>query len=237
MNMVLTPDGKYALVSDMGFREYLTCLNTSTGKLAQPITSTPPAPTDGSVALPPVSKSLIAFGKPYSNTNGLYYGLAVKSNGDTPATYTVYAAQGANAPLLSSTVAADGRMTQTGTINMKPGDFPAGLSLDKNGLLYVAVNVNNMGGLSDADAGSLVVYNTKAAIAGTPGPAPEVARVFFNGSRDTFGIYHVAFQQLVPSRPVPCPSRPPTSPMPWMPLADGSKVYVSSQRDGGLYCR
>ncbi len=142
MNMVLTPDGKYALVSDMGFREYLTCLNTATGKLAQPITQPAPVPTDGSVPGPPTSKSLIAFGKPYSDANGLYYGLAIKSNGDTPTTYTVYAAQGANGTIAIVTVGADGSLSQTGTITMQTGDFPAGLSLDKNGLLYVAVNEN-----------------------------------------------------------------------------------------------
>ena len=229
MNMVLTPDGKYALVSDMGFREYLTCLNTSTGQLAQSITSTPPAPTDGTVAKPPVSKSLIAFGAPYTKTVGLYYGLAVKSNSD--GTYTAYAAQGANATIAVITVAADGSLSQTGTIKMKPGDFPAGLSLDSNGLLYVAVNVSSTNPLFTPS--SLVVYNTASA-AGTSGPAPEVSRVLFNTGVDALGTYqslpHSTFQ---PGRTLPF--TPPSYPYAVSALPDGSKVYASSQRDGGIY--
>jgi len=229
MNMVLTPDGKYALVSDMGFREYLTCLNTSTGQLAQPITSTPPTPTDGTVALPPVSKSLIAFGAPYTAHNGLYYGLAVKSN--TDGTYTAYAAQGANATIAVITVAADGSLSQTGTIKMQPADFPAGLSLDSNGLLYVAVNVSNTNPLFTPS--SLVVYNTATA-AGTSGPAPEVSRVQFNTGVDNLGTYNALSNNS--TRPGPAlPFTPPSYAYAVSALPDGSKVYATSQRDGGIY--
>ncbi len=229
MNMVLTPDGKYALVSDMGFRQYLTCLDAKTGQLAQPITSTPPTPTDGSVALPPVSKSLLAFGAPYSGRKGLYYGLAVKGNAD--GTYTVYAAQGANASVAVVTVAADGSLSQTGTIKMQPSDFPAGLSLDRNGLLYVAVNVSNTAPLTTPS--SLVVYNTATA-AGTSGPAPEVSRVLFNTGQDYLGTYQtLSHSTLQPGRTLPF--TPPSYAYAVSALPDGSKVYVSSQRDGGIY--
>ncbi len=229
MNMVLTPDGKYALVSDMGFREYLTCLNTSTGLLAQPITSTPPVPTDGTVAGPPVSKSLIAFGAPYSNRVGLYYGLAVKSNSD--GTYTAYAAQGQNATIAVITVAADGSLSQSGTIKMQSGDFPAGLSLDSNGLLYVAVNVSSTSSLFTPS--SLVVYNTASAV-GTAGAAPEVSRVLFNTGIDNLGTYNAPSNNS--TRPGPSlPFTPPSYAYAVSALPDGSKVYATSQRDGGIY--
>ena len=229
MNMVLTPDGKYALVSDMGFREYLSCLNTSTGQLAQPITTPAPMPTDGSVAGPPVSKSLLAFGAPYTRNVGLYYGLAIKSNPD--GTYTAYAAQGANATIAVITIAADGSLSQTGTIKMQAADFPAGLSLDKNGLLYVAVNVSNSNSLTTPS--SLVVYNTATA-AGTSGPAPEVSRVLFNTGVDNLGTYTtLSHSTLQPGRKLPF--TPPSYPYAVSALPDGSKVYVSSQRDSGIY--
>ena len=72
MNMIATPDGKYAIVTDMGFREKLSVLRTA----------------DGTVA------SALTLGNPILGTNpdGLYYGLAVKANGD--GTYTLYASRG-----------------------------------------------------------------------------------------------------------------------------------------------
>ena len=78
MNMALSPDGKYALVTSMGFREQLSAIATDTGVLAGQIT----------------------FGAPGAKTdsaNGLYYGLAVAPISGGGA--TVYAAQGANASI------------------------------------------------------------------------------------------------------------------------------------------
>ena len=234
MNMILTPDGKYALVSDMGFREYLTCLNAKTGQIAQPETL-PPTPTDGSVTGPPTSKALIAFGAPYTSRNGLYYGLAIKGN--TDGTYTVYASQGANGTIAVISLDATGSFgTTLQTIKMKPGDFPAGLSLDNNGLLYVAVNENYPSGnslQSLVTPSSLVVYNTANAV-GTSTAAPEVARVLFNTGQDNKGVFHVPSNNS--TRPGPAlPFTPPSFPFAVSALPGGGKVYVSSQRDGGIY--
>jgi YVTN family beta-propeller protein len=234
MNMILTPDGKYALVSDMGYREYLTCLNTATGKLAQPVTSMPQTPTDGSIIGPPVSRSLLEFGSPHDRddkTLGLYEGLAVVANGD--GTYTAYAAQGAHASIAIIHVSADGSLTQTGAITMRPDDFPAGLSLDAQGHLYVAINTNNDGDSLAATTtpGSMVVYDTKAAGVVMPSasadPAPELARVLFNGAQDTFG------KITLPSGTIPF--TPNNYPFAVAALSGSPRAFVSSQRDGTVY--
>ncbi len=234
VNLVLTPDGKYALVSDAGFREYLTCLDTRTGRLAQPITDTPPAPTDGSTAAPPLSRSLLAFGSPHDRADpslGLYYGLTVAANGD--GTDTAYVSQGAHATIAVVRVAADGGLTQTGTITMQPGDFPAGLSLDAQGRLYVAVNTSSSPDLLTAATtpGSLVVYDTHApgvvTTDATVTPAPEVARVRFVGSADTFGKISLLGKAV--------PFTPTNFPFAVAALSHAPRAFVSSQRDGCVY--
>src|SRR5271166_4397430 len=72
MNIVLSPDGKYALVSDMGFDQSLTAINTKTGGFVS------------NIDYPNCNYC------PVQTTNGLYYGLAFGSGG------TLYAAQGGN---------------------------------------------------------------------------------------------------------------------------------------------
>ncbi|MBV9852148.1 MAG: hypothetical protein JO250_20980 [Armatimonadetes bacterium] len=156
MNMIATPDGKYAVVSDMGFREKLSVVRTS----------------DGAVT------SALFLGNPILGTNpdGLYYGLAVKANGSGG--YTLYAARGAatnpdgTQPGIGIyNIDAGGVLTHTGDIIVRHGDFPAGLALDGRGYLYVANNeyfalqstaaqavpdaVNNV-----ISPGQLVIYDT-----------------------------------------------------------------------------
>jgi hypothetical protein len=63
MNIVLSPDGKYALVSDMGFDQYLTSINAKTG---------------GYVSNIFYDNCDYCY---YQNTNGLYYGIAFGANG------------------------------------------------------------------------------------------------------------------------------------------------------------
>ena len=57
MNILLSPDGKYALISDMGFDQSLTAINASTGGFASNIEYP-------NCRLLPLSRT----------TNGLYYG-------------------------------------------------------------------------------------------------------------------------------------------------------------------
>ena len=223
-NMVLTPDGKFALVSDIGFREFLTCLNTATGQLAQPYTAPATVPADGSVTPPPTSPSLLPFGAPYNDPTGLYYGLAV-TPADANGNYTVYASQGVIGTIAVVNVDKNGVLTQTGTITLGSGDAPAGLSLDNAGHLYIAVNVNANGGLQSlVTPGSLIIYDTKA--------NALLARITLNTK--TFG------NVILPSnstarRPIAVPFTPTSFPYAVQALAGGSKVYVSSQRDGLIY--
>ncbi len=182
MNMIATPDGQYVITTDMGFRQSLVALRAS----------------DGTVA------SRLDFPNSAQNqTNGLYYGLAIQPNGD--GTSTLYAAQGGNAGIAVVTVTANGALSQTGTIAMKTGDFPAGLALDNRGYLYVAVNEFSSLGVDlriVTTPGSLAVINTLTGL--------ETARYNFNAQLSNFPLAVAA-------------------------LNDGSKVFVSSQRDGAVY--
>ncbi len=72
MNTILSPDGQYALVSDMGFDQWLTAINAGTGAFVS------------NVAYPNCNYC------EEQTTNGLYYGLAF-GNADM-----LYAAQGGN---------------------------------------------------------------------------------------------------------------------------------------------
>ena len=202
MNMVLTPDGKYAVVSDMGFHQLLTVVDTGTG----------------------AQVSSLEFGSPSARSNpGLYFGLAITPNGD--GTSTVYASQGNNHTVGVLKISATGQLSPAGTIPMQAGDFPAGVALDSRGFLYVAVNQTYTGGtVADATTpGSLVIYNLSApgvvsgvspATKNSPAaaPAPETARFLFGAPGSTTNYpYAVAA------------------------LTDGSKVYVTSQRDDAVF--
>ena len=134
MQMVLSPDGKYAITSDMGFRESLWSIRTSDG----------------------VGVSHIEFNNypPYSSSNGLYYGLAIAANPDGSS--TIYAAQGANDSIAIVRLGTDGTLTLTGTIATQKNDFPTGLALDGRGYLYVTNNDPD----TFATPCSLAIYNT-----------------------------------------------------------------------------
>jgi len=143
MNMILTPDGKYAVTTDMGFRQSLHAVSTVSGK--------------------DVSAPLV-FGKDNGDGSygppGLYYGLAARANGD--GTSTVYAAEGASNAVAVVNVSATGALTLGGTIALKAGDFAAGVALDARGYLYVAVNETYPAGAvaNITTPASLVVVNT-----------------------------------------------------------------------------
>jgi len=215
MNMILTPGGKYAVTSDMGFHQLLSVLDTSTGKVV----------------------SSLEFGSPSARSNpGLYFGLAAAANAD--GSYTLFASQGNNHTIGVLNISAAGKLTPTGTIPMASSDFPAGVALDSRGYLYVAVNQAYTGGsLTDATTpGSLVVYNTSAPgvitanLPTTKYVPPTSTAMQFAASaetaRYTFGT--------PPSAANPAGATP-NYPYAVTALSDGSKVYVSSQRDDAVF--
>jgi YVTN family beta-propeller protein len=112
MNLIKSPDGKYAVSTDMGFRQSLWVVRTSDG----------------------VGVSHIDFPNDQVATNGLYYGLAFGSDGK------LYAAQGQNDSIAVLTLSSAGQLSQVGTIKTKKGDFPSGLAADGHGHLFVANN-------------------------------------------------------------------------------------------------
>ena len=200
MNMILTPNGKFAITTDMGFRESLHSLSTTTGKDAGAPLVFGPENADGT------------YGPP-----GLYYGLAAKSN--TDGSTTVYASEGASAAIAVVTVSPTGAMSLAKTIALKPGDFPAGVSLDSRGYLYVAINENYGNGAINniITPGSLAIIDTNT--------GAEVGRYSF--------VEPVGTLTLGPG--LTLPFSPTNFPLSVAALNDGSKVYVSSQRDNAVY--
>lgn len=152
MNMILTPDGRFALTSDMGYRESLWSIRTADGQGASHVeysnhSRRPRAAENGEAASArPETGGL--------KSNGLYYGLAASTEG------TVYAAQGAHDSIALLSLSSDGQLAKKGEIPTKQYDFPAGLSLDDRGLLYVA---NNTSGGEDPfrSPGSIAIYDAE----------------------------------------------------------------------------
>lgn len=192
-NMILSPDGAYAVSTDMGFRQALSVVDTRTGKL---VSQTPFSTDLAQSGASSVDKTKV----------NLYYGLAFAPNASN-GSYTLYASEGSNASVGVYKLTA-GTLTRTGTIALSPGDFPAGLATDARGYLYVAVN-EYFGGPDPTgpitQPGSLLVINTAS-------PAAPVARVVV-GSTARLNAFPLAVAAL----------------------RDGSRVYVTSQRDGAVY--
>ena len=195
MNMILTPDGKFAISSDMGFRQSLHVLSTTTGK----------------DAAPPLSFDYyVPNGLP-----GMYYGLAAQSNSDGSS--TVYVSEGAGAGIAVVTVSPTGGLSLTNTIKLKAGDFPAGVSLDSRGYLYVAINENYGNGsiANITTPGALAIIDTKT--------GAEVGRYAFVEPKSTLNIAGATL-----------PFSPTNFPLSVAATSDGTKVYVSSQRDSAV---
>lgn len=195
MNMIATPDGKWAVSSDMGFRESLHVLSTATGKDAGPA---------------------LVFGKDNGNgtfaPGGMYYGLAAQSNRDGSS--TVYVSEGAVAAIAVVTISPSGTPALARTIALKAGDFPAGVALDSRGYLYVAVNENYGNGSINniTTPGALAIIDTAS--------GSELGRYSFVEPVSTLSIAGATV-----------PFSPTNFPLSVAAISDGSKVYVSSQRD------
>src|SRR5271165_6559993 len=178
MNIVLSPDGKYALVSDMGFEESLTAINAKNGGFVS------------NIDYPNCNYCY------YQNTNGLYYGIAFGPNG------AVYAAQGGNNSIDVLHLSPNGILADLGSfMATQPTDFPSGLATDTRGYLYVVNNDPS----TFVVPGSVAIYSQNT--------QTEVGRYSFTGS--WYGT--------------------PNYPLAIAVLSNGSKAYVSSERDGAVY--
>src|SRR5271165_4321950 len=178
MTIILSADGKYALVSDMGFDQSLTVINTKTGGFVS------------NIDYPNCNYC------PLQTTNGLYYGIALGSNG------IVYAAQGGNNTIDVLNLSPNGILADLGSFQAtEPTDFPSGLATDTRGYLYVVNNDPS----TFVVPGSVAIYSQQT--------QAEVGRYSFTSS--WYGT--------------------PNFPLAIAVLSDGSKAYVSSERDGAVY--
>ncbi|MDB5289226.1 MAG: Phosphoesterase family [Phycisphaerales bacterium] len=113
VNLAASPDGKFVIVTDAGFKQALWSIGTEDGKGVSHVEF-------------PTSRA--------DHNNGLYYGLVIAPDN------TVYAAQGNRDSVAVLALGADGTLEKKRTINTRVSDFPAGLALDGRGYLYVTNN-------------------------------------------------------------------------------------------------
>ena len=99
LNIVLSPDGKYAITTSSCLNALLSTLRVSDGAVVS------------SLAFPADDPSI--------PNGGLFYGLVFDPTPHNN-TYTLYAAQGAYGTVAVLTLGSDGTLTQTGTIPANP---------------------------------------------------------------------------------------------------------------------
>jgi YVTN family beta-propeller protein len=213
VNMIVSPDGQFAITSDIGYRQAIWTIRLSDGAGMSHIAF--PNKDAARVAMRLFDKVEGAAKQAFSDIGeegespelpkkrslksyGLYYGLAIASDG------TLYAAQGANDTIAILKIAADGSLTPKSRIQTKQEDFPAGLCLDDHGHLYVT-NQHARGNNPYTSSGSVAIYDTSK--------SEEIGRYTFTGS--FFGTTNFPLAVSV--------------------LHDGSKVYVASERDNSVY--
>jgi YVTN family beta-propeller protein len=178
VNVLLSPNGKYAITTGCGNREHLCATSVADGK----------------------QTGKVEYRTSVQNkTNGLYYGLAFAPDGK------IYAAQGAAERVAIVTLGADGALEKDREIETGPHDFPAGLAVDGKGRLYVTHN--------DPTHPKPVPFGTPASVsvhdvAGNK----ELGRFKFE---DDLGLSNFPLAVTV--------------------NADGSRLYVASQRDDAVY--
>ncbi len=121
LNIVLSPDGRYAVTTSSCVHANLSAIRVS----------------DGAV----VSSLTFQAAEPSVPNGGLFYGLAFDPTPHNDK-YILYAAQGAYGTVATVTLAKDGTLAQTGTIPAKPVpympvDQPAGIAF-ANGTIFMA---------------------------------------------------------------------------------------------------
>jgi YVTN family beta-propeller protein len=147
LNIVLSPDGKYAITTSSCLNALLSTLRVSDGAVVS------------SLAFPADNPSIPNGGL----FNGLVFDPTPHNN-----TYTLYAAQGAYGTVAVLTLGSDGTLTQAGTIPATPIpymplDQPAGIAL-ANGSIYMANYFSINLGANYQPASTLSMYNAS----GTP---------------------------------------------------------------------
>lgn len=113
INVILSPDGKYAITTGNGFRDFLCSVSVADGTKA----------------------GEIEFAKsPQNKSNGLYYGLAFGPD------HRLYAAEGAAHKIAVVTIDDRGALHLDHEIDTGSGTFPAGIAIDDHNRIFVANN-------------------------------------------------------------------------------------------------
>jgi YVTN family beta-propeller protein len=200
VNLALTHDGRFAVVTDAGFHQALWSIRTADGVGVSHVDfSNRDAANSTTATTSPAREGEDAETSPASRlSNGLYYGLAISGDGD------VYAAQGNHDSIAVLRIDENGALSQTGRIKARRGDFPAGLALDERGHLYVANNSSG-GERPFEHAGSVSVYGTAT--------KTEIGRYTFTDSHSGTSNFPLGIAAV----------------------RDGSRVYVSAERDDAVY--
>lgn len=150
INSVSTLDRKFAVISTMGFRQFLSVIEISTGKV----------------------KSQLSFGSKQKNPekDGLYFGLAVH-----PKMGHVFASRGAQDRVSEYSISPDGQIEEVGTPILEKEKDPSrqglplhfcGLSFNSNGSRLAVVN--NQTSLLTQNKGSVTVYENNARLFNVP---------------------------------------------------------------------
>jgi len=156
VNAVLSPDGRFVLVTDSGARESLSVLDASDGKTVSRLDWN--------------GKSPVFPGK----KQALYFGLVcgTPQNGQTP----VYASRGAEGTVSVLSLAQNGTLRDTGRVlgvssdKKAPKAFIAGIALNSDGTRLFAAN--NSSDPQDGLRGSLLTLNTGTGAVENTTPLP-----------------------------------------------------------------
>jgi len=155
-NAILSPDGRFALVSDAGARESLSVLRAGDGSLVSRLDWNGPSP-----AFP-------------GKKRALYFGLVCgqAQNGETP----VYASRGAEGTVSVLSLGSDGTLRDTGRVlgggatKATARPFIAGLALSSDGTHLFAAN--NSADPQNGMRGSLLEFNTHSGALERQTPLP-----------------------------------------------------------------
>jgi YVTN family beta-propeller protein len=150
VNLLLSPDGKYVVVTEAGFREHLSVLSAEDGRLVSQLAFNAVRPGEQKAK------------------QALYVGLAfAPTSGDT---HTLYVSRGPEDRVSVFTLDADGQLKDTGRSLNNPSPLPksakdsapnfiAGIALSANGARLYAVN--NMTSAFTNQQGSVSILDTR----------------------------------------------------------------------------
>lgn len=182
VNLLLSPDGAYAVITNTGARQFLTSLRVADGSVVSQVPFNGNR-SDGS-----------------NKKEGLYYGLAwgPAAEGGT----TLYASRGAEDRISILILDADGKLRNTGKFLDNPSPVPgfrfpnhvAGLAADGSGRVFA---VNNNTGEPSGNTGSVSILDAAAnrvtarvpvggfpyAVA-APAAGPGAGKVYVSSERD-----------------------------------------------------